>query len=490
MNLSTARSEKRAREVGIRKVVGAQKQSLILQFLGESLMLALLSGIIAVALVHFCLPSFAQLIDRKLEVEYNNPWFWSGLLAFVIITGLLAGSYPAFFLSSFQPVKVLKGTMQKVNTLIAPRKVLVVLQFTFSIILIICTIIVKQQIDHARNRDNGYNKQHLIYHLYTGDIEKNSDLIKQELLSTGVASSVTKTSAPITQSWSDGWGQEWEGKDPNDKTDFFRYNQDDKLGTTAGLQFIKGRDFDLAKYPTDSNGVIINESSLKVMKFKEPIGQIIRDEGREWHVVGVIKDFILTNPYEPTRPMLIYGANSWLSTMLIRLNEKKSMADNLKKAEAIFKKYNPEYPFEFRFVDEEYNQKFENEQRTGTLASLFAGLTIFITCLGLFGLATYMAENRIKEIGVRKVLGASVSSITALMSKEFLALVVISFVLASPIAWWMMHNWLSNYSYAVDLHWWVFALAAFIAIAISAISVSYQSIRAATSNPVKSLRTE
>lgn len=490
MNLSTARSEKRAREVGIRKVVGAQKQSLIMQFLGESLMLALLSGIIAVALVHLFLPAFGELIDRKMEVEYNNPWFWSGLLSFVIITGLLAGSYPAFFLSSFQPVKVLKGTMQKANALIAPRKVLVVLQFTFSITLIICTIIVKQQIDHAQQRDNGYDKHNLIYHLFTGDIEKNSNLIKQELLSTGVASSVTKTSAPITQSWSDGWGQEWEGKDPNDKTDFFRYNQDEKLGTTAGLQFIKGRDFDLAKYPTDSNGVLINESSLKVMKFKEPLGQIIRDNGQEWHVVGVIKDFILTNPYEPTRPMLIYGANSWLSTMLIRLNEKNSTSDNLKKAEAIFKKYNPEYPFEFRFVDEEYNAKFENERRTGVLASLFAGLTIFITCLGLFGLATYMAENRIKEIGVRKVLGASVSSITALMSKEFLALVVVSFLLASPIAWWMMHNWLSNYSYAVGLHWWVFALAAFIAIAISAISVSYQSIRAATSNPVKSLRTE
>ena len=490
MNLSTARSEKRAREVGIRKVVGARRGSLIGQFIGESIFIAAIAGLIAVLIVEIALPGFNRLTDKHLSIDYSSPNNWMAAVGFILVTGVIAGSYPAFFLSSFQPVKVLKGTFKKAHALITPRKVLVVLQFTFAIILIICTIIVKQQLDYAQSRDTGYNKDNLVYHLFTGDIEKNYDLIKHELLTSGAAVSVTKTSAPITQSWSDGWGQEWEGKDPNDKTDFFRYNQDEGLATTAGLEFIMGRDFDLKKFPTDSTAMIINESALKVMKFRDPIGKIVRDNGKEWHIVGVIKDFILTNPYEPTQPMLIYGAGSWFFTMLIKLNSANSVSDNLALAEGIFKKYNPEYPFEYKFVDEEYAQKFEDEQRIGTLSGLFAILTIFISCLGLFGLATYMAENRIKEIGVRKVLGASVTGITRLLSVDFLKLVLVSFFIAAPISWWTMHEWLSNYTYAVSIQWWVFVLAGLVSAFIAFISVSYQAIKAATANPVKSLRTE
>lgn len=490
MNLSTARSEKRAKEVGIRKVVGAKKGGLITQFIGESILISFLAAILAVVLVQISLPAFNSLTDKQLAIEYNNIYFWLAALGFILFTGVLAGSYPAFFLSSFQPVKVLKGTFKKANALVTPRKVLVVLQFTFAIILIICTIIVKQQIDYAQNRETGYNRNNLVYHLFTGDIEKNYVLIKNELLNSGVASSVTKTSAPITQSWSDGWGQEWEGKDPNDKTDFFRYNEDEGLGVTAGLTFIQGRDFDLKKFPTDSTGMIINESALKVMKFKDPIGKIVKDNGTDWHIVGVIKDFILTNPYEPTKPMLIAGAKAWFQTMLIKLNSNTSTADNLKKAEAIFKKYNTEYPFEYKFVDEEYAQKFEDEQRQGTLAALFAGLTIFISCLGLFGLATYMAENRIKEIGVRKVLGASVAGIATLLSRDFLKLVIVSFIIAAPISWWAMNAWLQDYNYRVSIEWWVFALAAIVSVIIAIVTVSYQAIKAAVANPVRSLRTE
>lgn len=490
MNLSTARSEKRAREVGIRKVVGARKGALIGQFIGESIFIASLAGIIAVLIVELSLPGFNQLTEKQLFIDYSNPQYWMAAIGFILITGVIAGSYPAFFLSSFQPVKVLKGTFRKAHALVTPRKVLVVLQFTFAIILIICTIIVKQQLDYAQSRDTGYNKQNLVYHLFTGDIEKNYELIKHELVASGAATSVTKTSAPITQSWSDGWGQEWEGKDPNDKTDFFRFNQDEGLTKTAGLQIIQGRDFDLKQFPTDSTALIINESALKVMKFKDPIGKIVKDNGQDWHIVGVIKDFILTNPYEPTQPMLIYGAGSWFQTMLIKLNGTNKVSDNLKKAETIFKKYNPEYPFEYQFVDEEYAQKFQDEKRTGALAGLFAALTIFISCMGLFGLATYMAENRIKEIGVRKVLGASVSGIAALLSADFLKLVLISFLIAAPIAWWAMHEWLSNYTYSVSIQWWVFVLAGILSGAIAFLSVSYQAIKAAVRNPVKSLRTE
>ncbi len=490
MNLSTARSEKRAKEVGIRKVVGARKSALVSQFIGESILIAFIAGILSILLVQLSLPAYNDLTDKKLFIDYGNIYFWLSGLALVIFTGVLAGSYPAFFLSSFKPVKVLKGTFKKSAALVTPRKVLVVLQFTFAIILIICTIIVKQQIDHAQSRETGYNKNSLIYHHLTGDIEKNYSSIKNELLSTGVASNVTKTSAPLTQSWSDGWGQEWEGKDPNDKTDFYRYNQDEGLGETAGLQFVTGRDFNLSQFPTDSTAMIINESSLKVMKFKDPIGKIVKDNGRNWHIVGVIKDFILTSPYEPTRPMLIFGAKSWFNTMLIKLNSNHTTAQNLKKAEVIFKKYNPEYPFDYIFIDEEYARKFENEKRTGTLAALFACLTIFISCLGLFGLATYMAENRIKEIGIRKVLGASVAGVTALLSKDFLKLVFISLLIAVPLSWWAMTKWLEDYTYRVSIEWWVFALAGILSILIALLTVSYESIKAAIANPVKSLRSE
>ena len=493
MNLSTARSEKRAKEVGIRKVIGAQKYSLISHFIGESVFLAFLAGVIALFIVQLSLPAYNRLTDKELFINFTNGYAILAFIGFILLTGLLAGSYPAFYLSSFQPIKVLKGTFRNGNSVLTPRKLLVVVQFTFSTILIICTIVVKQQIDYARSRNTGYDKDNLVYQFMTGDIPKNYDLIKHELLATGVASSVTKTNSPLTERWSNGWGQNWEGKDPNDKTSFDRYLSDEGLGTTAGLQFIQGRDFDLQKFPTDSTGLIINESSLKVMKFKDPIGKTVDDLGIQWHIVGVIKDFILTSPYEPTRPILICGAKSSFMSfrvMQIKLNKNTAIAENLRKAETIFKKYNPEYAFDPRMVDQEYSRKFENERRQSILAGLFGGLTIFISCLGLFGLATYMAENRIKEIGVRKVLGASVVSITGLLSKEFVKLVIISFFLAAPLAWWGMHQWLQSYSYRVGIEWWVFLSAGLLSVTISLLTVSYQSIKAAIANPVKSLRAE
>jgi len=490
MNLSTARSEKRAKEVGIRKVVGAQRGALVSQFIGESILLAFFAGVVALAIVQLSLPGFNILTDKKLTMQYDNPWFWLTGLAFVVFTGLLAGSYPAFFLSGFQPVKVLKGTFRAVNALITPRKVLVVLQFSFAIILIICTIIVKQQIDHARDREAGYNKSNLIYHFITGDISKNFDLIKGELLSSGVATAVCRTSSPLTDSYSDSWGFEWVGKAPDDKTDFSRFCTDQNLIATTGLKLAKGRDFNLKEYLTDSTGIILNESAVKAMGFKDPLGQIIKDDGIDWHVIGVIKDFILESPYTPISPMVIEGAKGWFSTVNIRLNDAHPTAENLKKAGAIFKRYNPEYPFQYNFVDQDYAQKFDDEKRTGTLAALFAGLTIFISCLGLFGLATYMAENRVKEIGVRKVLGASVSGIVSLLSKDFLRLVIISFFIAAPIAWWAMHKWLQAYPYRVSIQWWVFVMAGLLSMGIAVATVSWQAIRAALANPARSLRSE
>lgn len=490
MNLSTARSERRAREVGIRKVVGAQKGSLVGQFIGESILLAFLSGIVAVGIVELSLPGFNHLTDKKLFIDFTNWSNWGFALAFVFLTGIIAGSYPAFYLSSFQPVRVLKGLFRSSKALVTPRKVLVVLQFTFAIILIISTIIVRNQINYAKSRDTGYDRSNLVYHFLSGDLEKNYDLVKNELLSGGVATSVSKTSAPLTQGWSDTWDVKWQGKDAKDRTDFDIYNADQDLVKTAGLQIAKGRDFDLKQFPTDSTAVVLNESAVKAMNFKDPIGQIINNNGIDWHVVGVIKDFILQSPYYPMKPMVIQGGKGWFNVMHIKLNPANTTAENLKKAESIFKKYNPEYPFDYQFIDEEYARKFEDEKRTGTLTALFAGLTIFISCLGLFGLAAYMAQNRIKEIGIRKILGASVTSITTLLSKDFLKLVIVSLVIASPVAGYVMYKWLQDFPYRVHIDWWVFVVAGIAAVGIALVTVSFQAIKAATASPVKNLRTE
>ena len=490
MNLSTARSEKRAKEVGIRKLVGAQKSSLIGQFISESILLSFIAGAFAIILVQSFLPAFSQLTGKKLFIDYSNINFWLAVIGFILFTGLVAGSYPAFFLSSFQPVKVLKGTFKASKTLITPRKLLVVLQFTFAIILIICTSIVKQQIDHAQNRASGYDKNNLAFHMLTGDLEKNYTLVKNELLSSGAATAVSKTSAPLTEGWSDTWGIGWSGKDPNDKTDFDIFSADEDLVKTAGLKILEGRDFDPKSFPTDSLGVIVNESAVKTMGFKNTLGQTVKLNDKEWHVVAVISDFILQSPYRPTKPMIIMGSKGWFNVMHFKFNDARSTADNITKATAIFKKYNPEYPFEYKFIDDEYAKKFQAEQHTGTLAALFAGLTIFISCLGLFGLATYMAENRIKEIGIRKVLGVSVAGITTLLSKDFLKLVMLSFLIASPVAWWMMNQWLANYPYHVSIQWQVFIVAGLLSFFISLFTVSCQSIKAAITKPVTSLRTE
>jgi putative ABC transport system permease protein len=489
MNLSTARSEKRAKEVGIRKVAGANKGLLIAQFIGESIVITFISGLLALLLVQLSLPSFVKLLGKELIIPYNNFYFWIAAFLFIIITGTIAGSYPAFFLSSFKPIAILKGSFKKTHTPINPRKVLVVLQFSFAIILIISTLIVVQQIRYAQNRDTGYNRDQVVYHWITGDLYKNFPALKSELLRSGIASSVVMTSGPLTNGLSDTWGILWQGKAADDKTDFDRFGEDEGLVKMAGLKLVQGRDMDITTYPTDSTAMLLNESAAKAMGFKNPIGQIVND-GIDFHVVGVIKDFLLGSPYEQMRPMIIEGYNSGFNVINMKLIKSKKTAQSLTKIEQLFKKLNPQYPFEYHFVDEDYARKFDDTQRVAALTSLFAGLTILISCLGLFGLAAYMAENRIKEIGVRKILGASVFSITKLLSKEFLALVAISIIIASPIAWYVMNAWLKNYSYRISIEWWVFALAGALAIIVSLITVSFQAIKAAIANPVRSLRTE
>ncbi|MGI4022769.1 MAG: ABC transporter permease [Janthinobacterium lividum] len=491
MNLSTARSEKRAKEVGIRKVVGAKKSALVIQFIGESILLAFFAGVLSILMVELGLSGFNKLVGKELYINFLSPVYWFFAILFIFFTGLLAGSYPALFLASYQPIKVLKGRISSVKAAITPRKILVVLQFTFAIALIICTIIVQHQIRYGQSRESGYVRNNLAYVSLQGSISKNYDLIKNDLINKGAATSVTKSMSPITQRYSDGWGFSWTGSTEQDyKTDFIRMSADADFIKTMGLTLLEGRDIDIKKYVADSTAMLLNESAVKIMRLKNPVGQVVKENGHSWRVVGVVKDFIFESPYEKISQLVVEGPKSWYNVMHIKLNNKNSASKNVALMTRIFKQYNPEYPFEYKFVDEEYAEKFSDEQRVGTLAGLFSGLTIFISCLGLFGLATYTAENRIKEIGVRKVLGASVASITTLLSIDFLKLVVLSFLIASPIAWFSMNKWLKAYTYRIDIEWWVFVLAGLVSILIAIGTISFQAIKAALANPVKSLRAE
>jgi putative ABC transport system permease protein len=492
MNLSTARSEKRAREAGIRKVVGARRGSLIAQFIGESTMLAFISFIIAILMVGLSLKGFDKIMGIQLQIDPGNLNFWLFALAFILFTGLVAGSYPAFYFSSARPVKVLKGAIKSSNALVTPRKVLVVLQFTFAIVLIISTIIVGRQVRHAQDRDPGYGRDNLVYTFTQGDINKNYGLIKHDLVSSGAAVAVAKTSSPITRAWSTVSGLSWPGSTESDKKfNFLQFGVEADFIKTTGARLLQGRDIDIKNFPTDSTALLLNEAAVKTMRMQDPIGKLVKDEnGIMRHVVGIIRDFIIESPYDNVQPMVIECTQYGFGVLHFKLNPANSAADNLARAEKVFRQYNPQYPFDYYFAGDFYARKFRDEQQEGTLGGLFAGLAIFISCLGLFGLAACMAESRIKEIGVRKILGASVAGITTLLSKDFITLVFISLLIASPVAWFAMNSWLQGFNYRVAISWWIFLAAGSLAILIALLTVSWQALRAARANPVKSLRSE
>ena len=496
MNLSTAKSEKRAKEVGIRKVVGVRKNGLILQFIFESLFLATLSFLIALVIAYLVMPFYNNLINSKLSIPVDEPYFWLFSAVFIVFTGLLAGSYPAFYLSSFNPVKVLKGTFQTGKNTINARKILVVVQFTFAITLIISTVIIYNQIRYGLDREVGYDRSQLIYIPLSGKSKEQYQTIKNELLNSGAVTSMTKNSSPITQRWSDQWALEWDGSTKEDaQTSFITMGSDADLVKTMGLQLVQGRDIDIDKFPSDSNAMLINESALKAMHLKDPVGKLIYHVGyREYYykIVGVVKDFVLESPFmDQVNPVMIMGPIAYFpKTAHLKLSDRYDTKTSLGKIEAIFKKFKPDYPFEFTFVDESFALKFASTERTAKLVTLFSSLTILISCLGLFGLAAYMAENRTKEIGIRKVLGASAFQLSRLLTKEFLILIGIAFLIASPIAWYIMNQWMKDYSYNSGISWWVFALTGVFATLITLLTIGWQTVKAALTNPVKSLRNE
>jgi len=492
MNLSTAQSEKRGKEVGVRKVIGANRFAIIKQFLTESILITVIAAVFAIVLVQLTLPAFHELAGVKLLINYNNPYLWLAGIGFVLFTGLLAGSYPAFYLSSFRPVKVLKGLFKSKGQVISPRKVLVVTQFTVAIVLIISTIIIYQQINYVQNRDNGYVRNNLVEHPINGAIGKNFDVIKNELLSSGAAVAVSKTSLPVTIDGSSTSGLNWGDMDASHKNvSFSRFATYGDFVKTFGFKLLAGRDIDFNKFPSDSSAVIINEASLQAMGFKDPIGQTIVLGNNRLTIVGVIKNFIIGSPSQEVKPMVVFGSKNWYyNSITFRFNSNIPVSSNLKTAEAIFKKYNPAYPFQYHFVDQAYAEKFKTEQRTGKIAFTFSALTILISCLGLFGLAAYMAENRAKEIGIRKVLGAGIVNLMQLLTRDFVILVLISILIAAPIGWWFMSKWLQDFNYRIQISWTIFLYSGLVAVLIAIVTVSFQAGKAAMANPIKSIKTE
>ncbi len=492
MNLSTASSEKRAKEVGVRKAIGSSRTQLIYQFFSESLLVTFFAFIFSLLLVYVLLPFFNEVADKKLSILWTNPRFWIIGIGFSLIAGLIAGSYPSFYLSAFKPVKVLKGTFKASRLASVPRKVLVVVQFAVSVVLIIGTIAVFNQIQYARNRPVGYSRDGLVtIETLTPAIYAHFPAFRDDLIKTGAVMEAAESSTPVTESNNEQSNFEWPGKDANGNTQTFAtVGISKEYGKTIGWQFVDGRDYQSGPEGADAIGFVINESAAKLMGFKNPIGETVHWTGFDFHIIGVIKDMVMQSPFDPVVPTIFYMAPWKINVLNIKINPASNTTDALKKIEQVYKQYNPGQPFEYKFADEEYARKFDVEQRVVELATFFAILAIFISCLGIFGMASFMAEQRVKEIGIRKVLGASVFGVWKLLSKDFILLVIISLIIAIPVAYLFMHNWLQNYQYRTELSWWIFATAGLGALIITLLTVSFQAIKAALSNPVKSLRTE
>lgn len=490
MNLATARSEKRAKEVGIRKTVGSLRWQLIKQFFAESYVVVLLSFMLSLILVILLLPLFNEVAGKKIEVPWSNPVFWLSNLVFILITGLLAGSYPALYLSSFQPLKVLKGTFRVGRFASIPRKILVVTQFTVSVMLIIGTIIIYQQIQYAKDRPIGYVRNGLINLGMEKEIREHYEVVRTELINSGAIEEMAASNSPLTQVWNTNGGFDWEGKDPNLAVDFPNNRVSYEFGKAVNWKIKEGRDFS-RDFATDSMAFVINESAAKFLNLKEPVGKILKWNDRPFTIVGIVNDIMQESPFYPVRPTLYHiGKYENMYNLILRLNPRQNAKQSLSKIEQVWKKYTPTVPFDYQFVDEAFGNKFRAEERIGKLSSYFAILAIFISCLGLFGMASFVAEQRTKEIGIRKVLGASIVGLWRLLSTEFVILVILSCIIAAPIAYYYLNNWLTNYDYRITIGWQVFVLAAVAALAITLITVSFQAIKAAIANPVKSLRTE
>lgn len=488
MNLSTARSERRAREVGVRKTLGSGKRQLILQFFSESIILAAIAFVLSVIAVYLVLPSFNSLVDKNLTLDITQPLFWGAALVLVLFTGIISGSYPALYLSSFNPVKVLKGTFLAGRKSALPRHILVIGQFAISILLISATIIIYQQIQHIKNRDIGYDPNNLIMIPASQDTQKNFAVIKNELMQTGIISAVNRSFSPITSIWWKAPAPDWDGKPAGAELIVASMATDIDYTKTMGVKVTQGKDF--TGTPADSSNMLINQAAVKAMQLKNPIGTQLRYGSNKYTVIGVTNDVVMESPFKPVDPMLVYFDPNNANAINIRLKDQVKPQQALKSIELIFRKYDPAYPFDYKFVDEEFGRKFLTEELISKITNIFAGLAIFICCIGLAGLASFTIEKRVREIGIRKVMGATLQQLLMLISKDFLKLVLIAFVIATPLAWWFMNDWLEKYPYRINISIWLFIAVGLLILLLTLIVVSLNTMKAAISNPVKSLRTE
>jgi len=492
MNLSTAQSTKYAKEVGIRKVVGARRHAVVFRFLNESTLVAAIAGGCSLILVSLCLPFFNAIVDEHLNLNLESAPFWIVWLLFVLLTGVLAGSYPSFYLSSFLPVQVLKGIFKAGNGWATPRKALIIMQFTFAVVLISSTLLIHRQIQYVKTRPVGYDRERLVSFMINDRSRPYRELIRYELLETGVAESVSINFASMVESeskFTDNF--RWRGKDPANQVVIERNYAQVDWAKTTGVEIIQGRDIDIQAYPTDSTAMLLNETAVKVMGFDDPIGEIIYEWDTPYHVVGVVKDFVLESPFDPIRPMVIGGpAHGWLNNINVRLSAQGSLSEKLKMMEEVYRKYAFGDPFLYHVVDDVYAHYFDRERRMASLVSWFAGLAVFISAIGLFGLSAYMAANRRREVGIRKVMGSSIYRIVSLLTNEFIILVTISLLMGLPVAWWVMNRWLTGYAYRTSIPWWLLAGVAVLTLGISLATVSVQALKAATANPVKAIMSE
>ncbi|WP_152268413.1 ABC transporter permease [Agriterribacter humi] len=489
MNLATARSAKRSKEVGVRKVIGASRYALIGQFTGEAMLLTCISVLIAVILVALLLPAFNTLTGKQLYVPITKPFFWTSLAGLLLVTGLVAGSYPAFFLSSLKPVKVLKGSLTFSWSAIFFRKALVVFQFALSIVFIVGMIVIYKQMNYVQTINLGYDRENLVYIPIEGDLVKNYAQFKEEAGKIPGILSISKmrNSPTVIEHHTSSIG--WPGKDPNLTVSF----SDGVVGydfvKTMKLELKDGRDFS-RDFGTDSASFLLNETAAAKMGYKDPVGQPVSWGNRPGKIIGVLKDFHFNSIHQSIEPLILRLDENWgWGTILVRAGAGKTKA-TITGLEKIGKSLNPKFPFTYQFSDLEYMKLYKSEQVVSKLSNYFAFLAVFISCLGLLGLAMFTAEQRTKEIGVRKVLGASVPNIIALLSSYFIKLVLVAILIASPIAWYAMNRWLQGFAYKIDIIWWIFALAGLLTIGVALLTVGYQSIKAAVANPVKSLRTE
>jgi len=489
MNLTTARSVKRAKEIGVRKVVGAVRFALIRQFIGEALLIVLIAVIISLLLVTLVLPQFSRLTGKQMTIPVNDARFWLSIAGLLLVTGFISGSYPALYLSSFKPVRVLKGSMKFSSSALWFRKGLVVFQFMLSIILIIGTIVVSKQVNYIQTTNLGYDRENLLYIPLEGDLTPKYELFKNQVLQMPGIKEVSRITDVPTQIENGTGGVQWIGKNPNADIEFTQSAVGYDFTKTMHLQLAQGRDFS-KDFATDSAGYLINESALKIIGYKNPIGKPLTFWQKKGAIIGVLKDFHFNSLHEQINPLVLrLGENIEWGAALVRTEPGKTK-QALARLEKVCKELNPKFPFTYKFSDEEYAKLYKSEQVVSQLANYFAFLGIFISCLGLLGLVIFTAEQRTKEFGIRKVLGASPATLFTLLSKEFLLLVLIAMVIASPLAWIAMNNWLQDYVYHINISWWMFVIAGVVAILIALITVSFQAIRAAVANPVKSLRTE